>query len=159
MKNVEVSASHVHYPQPADPSSSNSSPPSRIRTTCSQKGLAWSTGSSRFTRASCRRGSCRSPNSSYIGITGNSGPLYIPLLHCIDSSYTESEILFVERYVLKTIDWNLPFPNPMRFLHRISKADDYDVKARTISGYLLKVGTLEWRLSAIPPSLMATASI
>ena len=29
------------------------------------------------------------------------------LLHCADSSYTESKILLAERYVLKTIDWNL----------------------------------------------------
>ncbi|KAF8555822.1 A/B/D/E cyclin [Imleria badia] len=80
-------------------------------------------------------------------------------LHCADSSYTESEILLAERYVLKTIDWNLSFPNPMHFLRRISKADDYDVKARTIGKYLLEVGALEWRLLATPPSLMAATSI
>ncbi|KAG9311632.1 cyclin-like protein [Chiua virens] len=72
-------------------------------------------------------------------------------LHCADSSYTESEILLAERYVLKTIDWNLSYPNPMHFLRRISKADDYDVKARTIGKYLLEVGALEWRLLATPP--------
>ncbi|KAH0834896.1 cyclin-like protein [Lanmaoa asiatica] len=80
-------------------------------------------------------------------------------LHCADSSYTESEILLAERYMLKTIDWNLSFPNPMHFLRRISKADDYDVKARTIGKYLLEVGALEWRLLATPPSLMAAAAI
>ena len=80
-------------------------------------------------------------------------------LHCADSSYTESEILLTERYVLKTINWNLSFSNPMLFLHRISKADDYDVKARTIGKYPLEVGTLEWCLLAIPPFLMAAASI
>ncbi|KIJ61454.1 hypothetical protein HYDPIDRAFT_177035 [Hydnomerulius pinastri MD-312] len=80
-------------------------------------------------------------------------------LHCADSSYTESEILLAERYVLKTIDWNLGHPNPMHYLRRISKADDYDVKARTIGKYLLEVGALEWRLLATPPSLVAAASI
>jgi len=80
-------------------------------------------------------------------------------LHCADSSYTESEILLAERYVLKTIDWNLSFPNPMHFLRRISKADDYDLKSRTMGKYLLEVGTLEWRLLATPPSLVAAAAI
>lgn len=80
-------------------------------------------------------------------------------LHCADSSYTESEILLAERYVLKTIDWNLGYPNPMHFLRRISKADDYDVKSRTMGKYLLEVGTLEWRLLATPPSLVAAAAI
>ncbi|KAH7926234.1 hypothetical protein BV22DRAFT_368310 [Leucogyrophana mollusca] len=80
-------------------------------------------------------------------------------LHCADSSYSESEILMAERYVLKTIDWNLGYPNPMHYLRRISKADEYDVKARTIGKYLLEVGTLEWRLLATPPSLVAAAAI
>ena len=46
-------------------------------------------------------------------------------------SYTESEIPLAERYILKIIDWNLSFPNPMlamHFLRRISKAHDYDLK-------------------------------
>jgi G2/mitotic-specific cyclin 1/2 len=64
-------------------------------------------------------------------------------LHCADSSYTESDILLAERYVLKTVDWNLSFPNPMHFLQRVSKVDDYDLKSKTMGKYLLEVGTLE----------------
>jgi len=84
-------------------------------------------------------------------------PFVSHFLHCANSSYTESEILLAERYVLKTIDWNLSFPNPMHFLRRISK--DYDLKSRTMGKYLLEVGTLEWCLLATPPSLVAAAAI
>ena len=80
-------------------------------------------------------------------------------LYCADSSYTESEILQAERYVLKTIDWNLSYPNPIHFLRRISKADDYNVQVRTVGKYLLEIQCLEWRLIAAPPSLLAAASI
>ncbi|KAF8962304.1 cyclin-like protein [Flammula alnicola] len=80
-------------------------------------------------------------------------------LLCADSSYTESEILQAERYVLKTLDWNLSYPNPVHYLRRVSKADDYNVKVRTLGKYLLEIGVLEWRLIAAPPSLMAAASI
>ena len=80
-------------------------------------------------------------------------------LYCADSSYTEAEILQAERYVLKTIDWNLSYPNPIHFLRRISKADDYNVQVRTIGKYLLEIQCLEWRLIAAPPSLLAAASI
>ncbi|CAA7268428.1 unnamed protein product [Cyclocybe aegerita] len=80
-------------------------------------------------------------------------------LMCADSSYTESEILQAERYVLKTLDWNLSYPNPVHYLRRVSKADDYNVKVRTLGKYLLEIGVLEWRLIAAPPSLMAAASI
>ncbi|KAF9561445.1 hypothetical protein CPC08DRAFT_735564 [Agrocybe pediades] len=80
-------------------------------------------------------------------------------LQCADSSYTETEILQAERYVLKTLDYNLNYPNPVHYLRRISKADDYNVKVRTLGKYLLEISVLEWRLIAAPPSLMAAASI
>lgn len=80
-------------------------------------------------------------------------------LYCADSSYTETEILQAERYVLKTIEWNLSYPNPIHFLRRISKADDYNVQVRTIGKYLLEIQCLEWRLIAAPPSLLAAASV
>jgi G2/mitotic-specific cyclin 1/2 len=80
-------------------------------------------------------------------------------LSVADSSYTENEILQAERYVLKTLDWNLSYPNPVHFLRRVSKADDYNVTVRTLGKYLLEIGCLEWRLIAAPPSLMAAAAI
>ena len=58
-------------------------------------------------------------------------------LYCADSSYTE--ILQAERCVLKALDWNLSYPNPIHFLRRVSKADEYDVKVRTITEYLLEI--------------------
>ena len=77
-------------------------------------------------------------------VEGIVAPSVLHFPHCPDSSYTESEILLAERYVLKTIDWKLSFPNQMRFLRRISKVDDYDLKSRTTGKYLLEVGTLDW---------------
>jgi G2/mitotic-specific cyclin 1/2 len=86
-------------------------------------------------------------------------PSVTQFLECADSSYTESEILQAERYVLKTLDWNLSYPNPVHYLRRVSKADDYNLKARTLGKYLLEIGCLEWRLIAAPPSLLAAAAI
>ena len=80
-------------------------------------------------------------------------------LYCADSSYSETEILQAERYVLKTLDWNLSYPNPIHFLRRISKADQYNVQTRTIAKYLMEVQCLEWRLISAPPSVLAAASV
>lgn len=86
-------------------------------------------------------------------------PSVTNFIYCADSSYTEQEILQAEKYILKTLDWNLSYPCPLNFLRRISKADDYNVQVRTIGKYLLEIGCLEWRLLAAPPSLMAAASM
>ncbi|PFH48087.1 hypothetical protein AMATHDRAFT_6127 [Amanita thiersii Skay4041] len=75
-----------------------------------------------------------------------------------ESTYTEAEILQAERYILKTLDWNLSYPNPMHYLRRVSKADNYNVEVRTLAKYLLEIQCVEWRLVAAPPSLVAAAS-
>ena len=80
-------------------------------------------------------------------------------LYCADSSYTEAEILQAERYVLKTLDWNMGYPNPIHFLRRTSEADGYNLQVRTIVKYLLEIQCLEWRLIAAPPSLVSAAAI
>ena len=86
-------------------------------------------------------------------------PSVTHFLMCAESTYTESEILQAERYILKTLDWNLSYPNPMHFLRRVSKADNYNVEVRTLAKYFLEIQCVEWRLVAAPPSLMAAASI
>lgn len=86
-------------------------------------------------------------------------PSVLDLLDRTDGTYTQSEIFMAERYVLKTLDWNLSYPNPVHYLRRISKADEYNVKVRTLAKYLLEIECLEWRLIAAPPSLTAAAAM
>ncbi|OBZ77405.1 G2/mitotic-specific cyclin cdc13 [Grifola frondosa] len=80
-------------------------------------------------------------------------------IYCAEASYDENDILQAERYVLKTIGWNVNYPNPMHFLRRISKADDYNVQVRTVAKFLLELQCVEWRLVAAPPSLLAAAAV
>jgi len=53
----------------------------------------------------------------------------------------------------------MSYLNPLHFLRRVSKADEYDVKAMTIAKYLLEIGCLEWWLLSAPPSLVAAVAI
>ena len=86
-------------------------------------------------------------------------PSVANFIYCAQCSYTEQEILQAEKYILKTIDWNLSYPSPLNFLRRISKADDYNIHVRTIGKYLLEIGIIDWRLLGTPPSLLAAAAM
>jgi len=79
--------------------------------------------------------------------------------HVADDGFTEAEILSAERFILSTLDYDLSYPNPMNFLRRISKADNYDIQTRTLGKYLLEIGCLDHRFIQHPPSLVAAASI
>ncbi|KAF1989358.1 A/B/D/E cyclin [Aulographum hederae CBS 113979] len=79
--------------------------------------------------------------------------------HVADDGFTEDEILSAERFVLAALNYDLSYPNPMNFLRRISKADDYDIHSRTIGKYLLEISCLDHRFIAYPPSQIAAAAM
>ena len=97
---------------------------------------------------------CPTMDSECIAVIGNN------LLGWDSGSYVHQRWSFlVERYILKMLEWNLSYPNPIHFLWRVSKADEYDIETRTIAKYSLEISCLEWRLLSAPPSLLATAAI
>lgn len=79
--------------------------------------------------------------------------------HVADDGFTEAEILQAERFVLGALDYDLSYPNPMNFLRRISKADNYDIQTRTLGKYLLEIGCLDHRFLQYPPSHVAAAAM
>lgn len=76
-----------------------------------------------------------------------------------DGSYTEEEILEAEKYILTILNFDMNYPNPMNFLRRISKADDYDVQLRTLGKYLLEVTIVDHKFIGILPSLCSAAAM
>lgn len=76
-----------------------------------------------------------------------------------DGACTEEEIKEGEKFILKTLGFNLNYPNPMNFLRRISKADDYDIQSRTLAKFLLEISLVDFRFIGILPSLCAAAAM
>ncbi|CAN6655693.1 G2/mitotic-specific cyclin-1 [Trichomonascus vanleenenianus] len=76
-----------------------------------------------------------------------------------DGGYNEEEILNAERYVLQELNFELSYPNPMNFLRRISKADDYDLETRTIGKYLMEISLFDHRMMKYCPSDVAGAAM
>lgn len=79
--------------------------------------------------------------------------------HVADDGFTEQEILSAERYVLSALNYDLSYPNPMNFLRRISKADNYDIQTRTLAKYLMEISLLDHRFMGYLPSEIAAASM
>lgn len=79
--------------------------------------------------------------------------------HVADDGFTEEEILSAERYLLTALNYDLSYPNPMNFLRRISKADDYDIQTRTLGKYLMEISLLDHRLMEFVPSHVAAAAM
>ncbi|KAI0553502.1 cyclin-like protein [Xylaria curta] len=76
-----------------------------------------------------------------------------------DDGFSEEEILSAERYILAVLNYDLSYPNPMNFLRRISKADNYDIQTRTIGKYLMEISLLDQRFLQYRSSHVAAAAI
>lgn len=79
--------------------------------------------------------------------------------HVADNGFSESEILAAERFILQTLEYDLSYPNPMNFLRRISKADNYDIQTRTVAKYLLEISVVDRRFMSYRPSHVAAAAM
>lgn len=79
--------------------------------------------------------------------------------HVADDGFSEDEILKAERFVLSALNYDLSYPNPINFLRRISKADNYDIQTRTLGKYLLEISLLDHKFMAYQPSHIAAASM
>lgn len=79
--------------------------------------------------------------------------------HVADDGFSEAEILSCERWVLGTLDYDLSYPNPLNFLRRISKADNYDIYTRTLAKYLIEISLLDHRFMHFVPSHIAAAAM
>ena len=75
------------------------------------------------------------------------------------NDYTDAEILSAERYILAALNYDLSYPNPMNFLRRISKADNYDIQTRTLGKYLLEISVVDHRFIEHLPSHIAAAAM
>lgn len=79
--------------------------------------------------------------------------------HVADDGFSIDDILEAERHILHVLQYDISYPNPMNFLRRISKADNYDIQTRTLSKYLMEISLLDHRFMKYPQSHIAAASM
>lgn len=79
--------------------------------------------------------------------------------HVADETFSDKEILDAERHILATLEYNMSYPNPMHFLRRISKAENYDIHTRTMAKYLMEISLLDHRFMPYRQSHVAAAAV
>ncbi|KAF9522732.1 cyclin-like protein [Crepidotus variabilis] len=90
--------------------------------------------------------------------------VYVPSISLLlslsmDTSSTKFEIIEGEKYILKTLDWDLRASGPLSWLRKASEADDYDVKSRNLAKYLIDISLAEKKLVRVVPSLLSASAL
>lgn len=111
---------------------------------------------------------CSLPKFQLVGITAMfiaakyeevMAPSIHNFVYMSDGSYSVEEIQQAERYMLKILDFDLSFPNPLNFLRRVSKADNYDIQVRTLAKYFMEVALIDYRFLGTMPSMVSAAAM
>lgn len=68
---------------------------------------------------------------------------------------SKTSIKKAELFILSTLKFDLGWPNPLNFVRRISKADDYDTETRNIAKYLLEYSICSPKFIGVKPSILA----
>ncbi|KAG8755668.1 G2/mitotic-specific cyclin [Serendipita sp. 396] len=88
-----------------------------------------------------------------------SAPSISTMLNFSSKSSSVEEIKEAEKYVLKSLKYNLSYTSPITFLRRVSKADNFDVESRTLAKYLVEIYCVEYELIQFTPSCIAAAAM
>lgn len=76
-----------------------------------------------------------------------------------DGVCSVEDIKYMEKVILVKLDYQINYANPLNFLRRISKADNYDVQTRTLAKFLLEITIVDFRFIGSLPSMCATAAM
>lgn len=72
---------------------------------------------------------------------------------------SKKEILFIEKAMLNTLEFDLTSPSPLHFLRRYSKAARSDSRIHTLSKYIIEVSPLFYSLLKFKPSEIAASAV
>ncbi|KAF5102425.1 hypothetical protein D0Z00_000352 [Geotrichum galactomycetum] len=86
-------------------------------------------------------------------------PVLSHFVYLTAGSFSDEDLIGAEKFMLQVLEYEMSFPNPLNFLRRISKADEYHVQSRAIAKYLLELCMLDHELLGYPPSLHAAAAM
>ncbi|EDO14841.1 hypothetical protein Kpol_359p1 [Vanderwaltozyma polyspora DSM 70294] len=76
-----------------------------------------------------------------------------------DGAASAQDIKSAEMYMLTSLQFNIGWPNPMNFLRRISKADNYDFETRNIAKILLEYAICCHRFVNVKPSVLSAIAM
>jgi G2/mitotic-specific cyclin 1/2 len=89
--------------------------------------------------------------------------VYVPsisqFVYISDGSCNHEDLVSAERFILGALKFNLQMPNPLNFLRRCSKADDYTIGHRTMAKYLMETMLLHEAFLVCPPSMTAAIGL
>lgn len=86
-------------------------------------------------------------------------PTVSDLVYMVDNSYTSDEIVAAERFVLGQLKYKVGYSGPLNFMRRISKADGYEPKIRTLCKYFVEVTLMDERFLVFSCAKIAAAGM
>lgn len=76
-----------------------------------------------------------------------------------DNGFSEIEIKKAEKYMLYSLEYDIRYVNPLYFLRRVSKANNYERKSRKMAKYFLELMALHQEFYKFKKSVTSTTAM
>ncbi|KAK2158472.1 hypothetical protein LSH36_169g02012 [Paralvinella palmiformis] len=86
-------------------------------------------------------------------------PMLDDFLYICDDAYKSSEVIEMERNILKSVDFDLGIPLSYRFLRRYSKCARTSIVTLTLSRYILETSQMDYSFIQMKDSFRAAAAL
>ena len=86
-------------------------------------------------------------------------PELVDFVFISDNTYSQQEIIEMERSILITLEFNISYPTSYRFLERFAKVAKVGQNVFYMAQYFLELTLLECRMLVYYPSLLAAAAL
>ncbi|CAA0837401.1 Cyclin-B1-2 [Striga hermonthica] len=81
------------------------------------------------------------------------------LVSISDNTYTDKQILVMEKQILGQLEWSLTVPTPYVFLVRFVKASLTDLKVENMVYFLAELGMMNYETLVYSPSMIAASAV
>lgn len=76
-----------------------------------------------------------------------------------DRTFDQNDLKKAEKFMLYSIDYRLDYVNPLNFLRRVSKANNYEAKSRKMAKYFLELMCLYKDFSGFSRNILCTTAM
>jgi cyclin B len=81
------------------------------------------------------------------------------LVYITDKAYRKDEIVFMEKEILKTLNYEITVPNPLKFYDLLAVNFAFDENEYYLGRYFLEIFLMDYRINKYPNSLVACAVV
>ncbi|CAG9325215.1 unnamed protein product [Blepharisma stoltei] len=80
-------------------------------------------------------------------------------VYITDNTYTKEEVLWMEREILKKLNFNITIVSPLKFIERYARVSEMNERAYCLARYMIELSIIDYKSMRYKPSMIAASAV